>query len=211
VISWAAPPRRRTSASTERSAPRKAAEPPLASMSATARASRSASRPCTSTPRRLARGCEQRAGRPRPSSRSPVPTFRSALPLGLSPHVARRARLLRDAGSSKSSFSEIKTIAAGAAGCNLPSSASMREIAVSTRLAQGAELATRSSGTDKRPAANVNGDACRERRFSGSGTRRSYGRPVPAGSYSPAAAPTAGSTRSLPSPNTPSRTRGRLR
>src|SRR5438067_205483 len=33
-----------------------------------------------------------------------------------SPHGARRARLLWDAGSSKSSFSETKTIAAGAVG-----------------------------------------------------------------------------------------------
>ncbi len=49
TVAWAASARRRTSASAERSAARKSAAPPLASMSATTRAPLSASRPCTST------------------------------------------------------------------------------------------------------------------------------------------------------------------
>src|ERR1700730_1374962 len=108
TVAWVASARRRTSTSAERSAARKSAAPPLASMSATTRAPLSASRPCTST-RAPACPSLRTTSRPTPSVE---PVTSAVFPLSFSiPGLLtslRRGRLLWDAGSSKSSFSGIK-------------------------------------------------------------------------------------------------------
>src|SRR5437588_850913 len=76
----AASARRRTSASAERSAERKAATPPLASMSATTRAPLSASRPCTST---CAPACPSLRATSRPTP-SVEPVTSAVFPLSFS-------------------------------------------------------------------------------------------------------------------------------
>src|SRR5215471_377789 len=77
TVAWAVTARRRTSASAERSAARKPAAPPLASISATTRAPLSASRPSSST---RAPACPSLRATSRPTP-SVDPVTRTVFPL----------------------------------------------------------------------------------------------------------------------------------
>src|SRR5437762_13309253 len=115
TVAWAASARRRTSASAERSAKE----------SRHAAAGLDVGDDASTSLRITAMHQHVRTGLPELASDEPAdPVCRTGDQCRLSaqlfhrrsPHGARRARLLWDAGSSKSSFSETKTIAAGAVG-----------------------------------------------------------------------------------------------